>query len=63
MPARAAIADVVRRFDDQIQALFGTVDIMGQRDLVIAQLTIVFESGHAFTPAQAVQLIKLIQAL
>ncbi len=37
--------------------------LLKQIDLVLAQLTIALESGHAFTHAQAVQLIKLIEAL
>ena len=37
--------------------------LLRQIDLVLAQLTIALESGHAFTHAEAVQLGKLIQAL
>ena len=37
--------------------------LLRQIDLVLAQLTIALESGHAFTHAEAVQLIRLIQAL
>ncbi len=37
--------------------------LLRQVDLLLAELTIAIESGHAFTHAEAVQLITLIQTL